>query len=59
MGDRGVDLRKGRPRIRAGGETADGGGGFVVSEPVQQGGEDGQRAEQEWEIACVVVVADR
>jgi hypothetical protein len=59
VGDRGVDLRKNRPRIRAGGDPADGGGGFVVPQPVQEGGEYGQRAEQEGEIARVVVVADR
>src|SRR5258708_35250553 len=58
MADDGVDLRDRSPREGRSRERADGGGGFVVSKPVEDVREDCQRHAQVGEAARVVKVAD-
>ena len=58
MADDGVDLRDRSPREGCRRERADDGGGFVVSKPVEDVGEDRQRHTQVGEAARVVKVAD-
>jgi hypothetical protein len=54
-----VIFREGCRGERAESETRDSGRGFVASESVEEGGEDGQRGSHRGRVARVVVVADR
>src|ERR1700736_5439645 len=58
MADGGVDLWDRSPSEGRSCERADGGGGFVVSKPVEDGDEDCQWDAQVGEAARVVKVAD-
>ena len=59
MDDRGLDLGVAGPRHRGCGESADGGGLFVVSEAVEYAGEDRQRVMHQGDAAGVQVMTDR
>src|SRR5258705_12725739 len=56
MADGGVELRHASPREGRYRESAYGGGGFVVSEPVEDSGEGWQRDAQGGETSCVAEV---
>src|SRR6476620_3473690 len=58
-GDHVDDFGKGRRDERTRCETGDGGSWFIASEPVEQGGEDGQRATDHGGVASVVEIAYR